>query len=428
MMVTMRAIPRPRRAGWKPGLAFLLLLAALGPVGGCDCTRTNPVAPTPLPPLSAVVVTPASDTLRVGEDDQLVAVALDTLGAPVAGAGFTWTSGDPSVVSVSAAGRITGVGDGLAFVYAEAGGKVDSAAIFVYADSGWVMQPSHTARNLNGVFFRPDGREGWAVGDGGTIMHTLDAGTTWAAQVSRTTANLNGVTFVHPDSGWAVGNGGTILVSGDGGANWTRLTVGFGENLNDVTFANPDTGFAVGSAGAVARTVDGGQTWQKQNLSGFAFRSVSFSSPREGWLVGDGGEIWGTVDAGTTWQHVQPSITSSSLRGVWRRSTTQAWAVGAQGLAPFTIASGPDVVWVNSNAGAFNNLQGVSFPPGQIGYAVGFSGTGVVLRSDNAGLDWTRQVSNTSAQLNDVYFVDPLRGWAVGDGGAIIHTALGGLR
>jgi hypothetical protein len=25
-----------------------------------------------------------------------------------------------------------------------------------------------------------------------------------------------------------------------------------------------------------------------------------------------------------------------------------------------------------------------------------------------------------------VYFVDPLRGWAVGDAGVIIHTSLGG--
>jgi photosystem II stability/assembly factor-like uncharacterized protein len=428
MMVTMSALSRPRRAGWKPGLPFLLLLAALAPIGGCDCTGTLPVAPNPLPPLSAVVVSPTTDTLRVGEDGQFGAVALDTLGVPVPGAGFAWTSGDPSVFTVSPGGRVTGVGDGLAWVYAEAGGKRDSASVFVYADSGWIQQASHTARNLNGVFFRPDGREGWAVGDGGTIMHTLDAGTTWAAQVSRTAANLNSVCFVHPDSGWAVGNGGTILVTGDGGENWARLNVGFGENLNDVFFANPDTGFVVGSAGAVARTVDGGTTWQKANLSGFVFRSVSFSSAREGWLVGDGGEIWGTVDAGTTWQHVQPSITSSSLRGVSRLSTTQAWAVGAQGLAPFTVPVAGIPVWQNSNAGAFNQLEGVSFPTGLIGYAVGYSGTGVVLRSDNAGLDWTRQVSNTGGKLNDVIFVDALRGWAVGDAGVIIHTALGGQR
>ena len=423
----MPAAPRSPRAR-RPAALRLVLLLALAPIGGCDCTGTQPFAPNPLPPLSAVVVSPTTDTLRVGEEHQFSAIAYDTLGAAVPGAGFQWTSGDPTVFTVTTAGRVRGVGEGSAWLYAEAGGRTDSATVFVYADLGWITQTSNTGRNLNGVFFDRDGREGWAVGAAGAIMHTNDAGSTWRTQVSQTTANLNGVFFADPDTGWAVGNFGTILSTPDRGATWTRLLVGFGENLMDVCFANRDTGFAVGSAGAVLRTVDGGRTWQKQNLSNFVFQSVSFSSPREGWLVGDVGEIFGTDDAGETWTHVQPSFTGFSLRGVWRYSTAQAWAVGAQGLAPRTTVVGNSVLWENPNAGALNQLEGVHFPSGQIGYAVGYSGTGVVLKSEDGGLGWARQTSNTSRKLNDVYFVDELRGWAVGDAGTIIHTALGGRR
>src|SRR5262245_15295197 len=61
----------------------LLILAALAPIGGCDCSSTNPVTPIILPPLSAVALTPDTDTLRVGQQQQFTAVAYDTAGQPV---------------------------------------------------------------------------------------------------------------------------------------------------------------------------------------------------------------------------------------------------------------------------------------------------------------------------------------------------------
>jgi len=63
-----------------------------------------------------------------------------------------------------------------------------------------------------------------------------------------------------------------------------------------------------------------------------------------------------------------------------------------------------------------------------IGYAVGFDAAlgGMVLRTDDAGLTWQAQSSRTQSRLNDVFFVDALRGWAVGQAGTIIHTSRGG--
>ena len=63
-----------------------------------------------------------------------------------------------------------------------------------------------------------------------------------------------------------------------------------------------------------------------------------------------------------------------------------------------------------------------------VGYAVGINaGIGSVLRTDDGGLTWEAQVANTTAQLNDVFFVDAQRGWAVGNGGIIIHTSTAGF-
>lgn len=416
---------RPRRRGFPARI--LLVLAALAPIGGCDCSGTNPLSPVILPPLSAVVITPASDTLRVGESRTFTAVAYDTLSQPVAGAGFTWSSGNPSVFSVTATGRVTGVGDGVAWVYAETVGRRDSASVRVFPDSGWIVQTSNTSRNLNAVFFQPNGREGWAVGDAGTIVHTTDAGVTWRTQVSKTTSNLNGVFFADPDTGFAVGNFGTILQTNNRGTSWSRLVVTFGENLNAVQFADRDTGYAVGSAGAVVSTVNGGRQWVKQNLTAVILRGVAFSSGSEGWAVGDVGEIYGTIDAGASWIKVQPSVTGFNLRAVARRSTMAAWAVGAQGASLLTVDGGGVPVWQNGTVGALYDMHGIHFPSDPLlGYAVGLNGTGAVLKTEDGGLGWTPQISNTSRPLNGVCFVDNLRGWAVGASGTIIHTALGG--
>ena len=410
----------------RPAAWLLVLIAALAPIAGCDCDSVLPVTPVILPPLSAVVVTPASDTVRVGETVQFSAVAFDTLGQPVTGVGFVWTSGNPGVFTVNQVGRVTGQAEGLDTVFAQAGGRTGSAVVFVYRDDGWVNQTSSTSRDLNGVFFLADGQAGWAVGSAGAIIRTTNAGEDWSTQPSGTSFNLNAVWFTSPTVGWAVGNLGTVMKSTNAGATWTRLNLGVGENLMDVWFANPDTGFAVGSAGAVLRTVDGGDSWQKTSLTSTVLQSVSFANAREGWAVGDGGKIYGTVDAGVGWTQVTPAVTSTSLQAVWRRRAEAAWAVGDQGVAPRTVGTPAAYGWELRNAGAINQLSGVCFPDDLIGYAAGVSGAGTILRTDDGGVSWQAQAAHASRPLNDIFFVDTMRGWAVGDGGIIVHTARGG--
>lgn len=408
-------------------LRLAALLLSLAVVGGCDCDPAAPLVPVNLPPLSAVVVTPATDTLRVGERRIFTAVAYDTLGQPVAAVLFNWSSSNPAVAGVELSGRVTGLGEGTALIIAEAGGRRDTATVFVYPDTGWFAQVSNTTRNLHGVHVRPDGRNGWAVGAAGAIVSTNDAGATWTTNVSGTSLNLNAVWFTGGSIGWIAGNAGTLLRTGDGGATWTRVGLGVGQNLMDVVFVDPDTGWVVGSSGLVLSTVDGGVTWRDTIVTGTTLRGVSAANGREAWAVSSGGEIFGTRD-GRLWYRVQPSVTAQALRSVWRRDAQRAWAVGAAGVAPRTVAGPDSVVWELRNAGAANQLEAVHFPADMIGYAVGYNGSGAVLRTDDAGVTWQNQISRTSRQLNDVYFVDVLRGWAVGDGGVIVHTARGGLR
>jgi len=112
--------------------------------------------------------------------------------------------------------------------------------------------PITTAR-LNGVSFAGP-EKGIAVGDNGTILRTLDGGTTWTIQPSGTTLTLYGVSTLNGVNAAAVGNIGTILTTSDGGTTWATTTSATTNNLYAVHFLDVDRGTIVGDRGVVLRT------------------------------------------------------------------------------------------------------------------------------------------------------------------------------
>lgn len=415
----------------RPGRVLVALTLFL--VAGCSSKSSSPVAPPVMVPLSSLTVTPHADTVLTGGQAQLVTTAYDTLGALVGNVAITWTSSNTGVVTVSGNGVVTGRGEGSAWVRAESGGQRDSSNVFVRSALGWALQNSgSSSANLNGVYLRPDGRSGWAVGDGGRIINTTDAGTTWKTQTSSTGSNLSHVWFVSDQAGFAVGDGGTVVATTNGGQRWTRNpAIPTTANLFDVKFADALHGWAVGGTGVVLRTTDGGTNWSRTVLpTTFQLRGVAFAGLLDGWVVGDGGTVFGTHDGGASWYPLTIT-TTQSLRGVSRLDAAHTLAAGQVGTIAVALAGPDSVVWSVPvpNAGASNQLEACTLIDANVGYAVGFnSGVGgTVLRTDDGGLTWQAQVSNTPTHLNAVFFVDSQRGWAVGDGGIIIHTANAGF-
>jgi photosystem II stability/assembly factor-like uncharacterized protein len=202
--------------------------------------------------------------------------------------------------------------------------------------------------------------------------------------------------------------------------------VSVGKALNDVCFTGSATGFVVGTSGTVLRTTDTGATWTEMVLpTGFALRSVAFGSASDGWAVGAGGVIAATHDGGDSWD-VLPFITSQTLTGVWPTGPASAYAAGSQGVTARTSAPGSDTWELAPGLGASNAVEGLFFPTPTTGYAVGFNAGGIALRTLDGGAAWSAQAPRTAAKLLDVWFVDALRGWAVGENGVIVHTGTGG--
>lgn len=88
------------------------------------------------PRLATIEVSPPSVTIEVGESEQLIATALDDNGQPIDGAEFSWSSLNTSVVSVSAAGLVTGIGAGASMVVAATGDSGKAVAVQVTEEGG----------------------------------------------------------------------------------------------------------------------------------------------------------------------------------------------------------------------------------------------------------------------------------------------------
>ena len=425
-------------------LSFALLVG-FGVLAMAGCGGDNGTGPQPDVWYGSIAISKAADTLRVGEDLVFTATVTDTAGQPVTNPQLTWTSSDAAVAGVNGSGRVTGLLEGTTIIVAAGGHVVSNPETLVVVQGlGWVDQSraALTTNTLNGVHFY-DRARGWAVGNLGTILATVDGGLSWVKQASQSTGYvLNGAFFTTAEHGFAVGASGRILETGDGGTTWTpRVGIDTGaRELRKVFFLGEDLGFIVGSGGVLLRTADGGANWRRipSGVTSYALFSV-WATQAPGpdtlaWAVGDNGTIIGSRDAGRTWNIYTPSITAQNLRGVVRLSNTQALAVGFQDAVGITEASGDTALWSLAAPPAdYTTFWDLAWPSPGRAYAVGFNSAGRanVLLSTDGGQSWaTQDLPGTAPiagnSLRSVWFVDDTHGWAVGELGLIVHTATGG--
>ena len=112
---------------WPPALLAVATTLFLS----CGESGTDPVPP-PAPVATTVSVTPTSAALAaIGETTQLTAEVRDQNGQPMAGAPVAWSSSDPSVAPVDAAGLVTAAGNGTATITATSGSVSGTASATV---------------------------------------------------------------------------------------------------------------------------------------------------------------------------------------------------------------------------------------------------------------------------------------------------------
>ena len=159
--------------------------------------------------------------------------------------------------------------------------------------------PNANSEPLYSVRF-PDLNTGYAAGAYGTILKTIDGGSTWITLSSGTLKMLYSVYFTDANTGYIVGDVGTILTTTDGGLSWTTCVSGNSNLLTSVWATDANTAYAVGQDGTILKTINGGTNWfELYSGTHNNLNSVCFTDFNTGYVVGEGGTILATTDGGT---------------------------------------------------------------------------------------------------------------------------------
>ena len=167
-----------------------------------------------------------------------------------------------------------------------------------------------------------DANRGWAVGHGGTVLHTADGGENWALQYTAgADVALLSVWFENASHGIAVGAFGHAMETSDGGRTWTKLAVGEGDDrdrhLNGIFAVAGGPLLIAAESGTVFRSTDNGKTWATLRLpyAGSVWGGLPL---RDGTAIvyGMRGHVLHTADQGRTWVDVPTGADQSFTGGI----------------------------------------------------------------------------------------------------------------
>lgn len=314
--------------------------------------------------------------------------------------------------------------------------RTKRSALFIFlllfclqaANAEWVKQNTNSLAWFRDVFF-VDASRGWIVGDNGTVIATMDGGSTWTPSKKFTNDTIVQVHFTNEMTGWLLcerniyargANASSYLrKTKDGGTTWDKIEFeGAGrERVTKLLFHGDGRATAFGEGGVFYRLQDDGISWKKiQTAIHFLLLDGAFGDDRVGAIVGAGGTIVFTDDSGFTWERATLlGDTDTKFNAVYFAGTRGSWAVGTGGR--IFHSTGGARLWRQQESATASNLNDVYFSTPSNGWAVGDNGT--ILRTKTGGASWYEVNSKTTHKLEKIFFTDS-KGWAVGNGGTVL--------
>jgi photosystem II stability/assembly factor-like uncharacterized protein len=261
--------------------------------------------------------------------------------------------------------------------------------------SSWLWQnPLPQGDNLNSISC-PSGTICYAVGELGTILNTINGGTTWRSQPSTTNVTLRGISCPSTTTCVAVGDGGTVVYTNSSGAVWSKQTSNTTAQLTSVSCPSTGECFAVGPSGVVG-TLSLGSGW-RPIVANTGFVAISCPSVSLGFPC-----------------YVAGHTTVAQLHGF---PLFGGWRFFLSDTSPIPPINGPLI-----------GLVAISCPNSSTCVSVsgGNAGPGVnppnIIGTTNGGSSWTPAALGLAVYLNGVDCINPISGsgapfcYAVGHG------------
>ncbi|HKX32038.1 MAG TPA: YCF48-related protein [Blastocatellia bacterium] len=351
----------------------------------------------------------------------------------------------------------------------------DAIIDFSKDNNNWrvVRRSSQTDKNLRAIYF-VDAMTGWAAGDSGLVLRTTDGGRTWKSLPNNFRANIRMLQFIDWNRGWMLGDvegppnenqepeSRTMLFSTqNGGRTWTSRPL---PQVLSLYFLDAENGWAVGRAATVLKTTDGGEHWSQivgiEKLVGlpiessnynFGFREIFFLDAKHGWMVGNFygrarsniGGLFVTTDGGLSWKRIPVTFQTQYSSGRFTPGRLQSVRFsdlntgfmtgemqdgeGRYFFALHTRDGGQTWNQFRTSSRADHNTQFLGPADGWTAAVASRDGETdpamydtTLLRTDNGGMSWRKDFIARGRRIHDLFFLNPRRGWAVGDRGLIL--------
>lgn len=170
----------------------------------------------------------------------------------------------------------------------------------------WRTKSTHTSQKFNCLSAKTNseifiGGADFSSGNNSLIIKCNNEGDNLDIKYNSSGPPVNSISFADTNLGFAVGDQGVILKTLNGGNTWTQEPSNTVNDLNIISFKSP-LGFIGGSNGFLIRTINDGMDWSQVNLgTNIEINSVCIQDQNRIWIAGDEGLFMFSSDGGLTW-------------------------------------------------------------------------------------------------------------------------------
>jgi len=301
----------------------------------------------------------------------------------------------------------------------------------------WVHLDRPTSRDLKKLSFL-DNLTGWAAGDSGTILKTIDGGESWITQTSPLMDDIVDVMMVDTSFGWALAQyyphdtvsayGTTLLRTTNGGANWFVQSVFVDDFMHAIEFTDSAHGLLGGNLGKLFWTEDGGVSWTPADIDSAMYarwaiyRIVYYNSQ---YAMASGGQyditglVWRTTDGGRFWTHDR--VAGEPVFAIHFADSANVICVGGDldyGAGMVNTSDGGES-WEYTYLGIWGQASAVVFRTPSEGWSpLAFAST--YMYTLDSGATWTSVFTPESVAVYDAVFTDSITGYMVGNFGVVL--------
>ena len=298
--------------------------------------------------------------------------------------------------------------------------------IFKTTNSGdsWTYKNLGTSASISAIYFIDENTGFASIVSSPNIYKTTNGGQSWGQINSPLTGPFNyidNIYFIDEQRGFVSQSYSNdrkrFFRTIDGGINWIEVPL---KNANSLrfNFFNSNIGFAFGIWGDILKTTNSGETWDylvEGMGADFSPSEISFINDDLGWIIG-GPKIFKTVNGGTNWNKIYNPFSGVHYQDIFFLNEQVGWIGGSSNVLLKSTNSGEDWNVVRDSIYFGTGLRKVHFFDENNGSFIlsagNYSHGGI---TSNGGISIDTVYNRTGVRINDFFFLNQDKGWAVGD-------------